>query len=520
MKLTGKNFIGKKQSSQGTAKYVASNPAAGTAIEPAFFEATTSEVDEAVLLAAKAFAIYSRTSADVRARFLEAIAEEIQQLGDVLLERCAKETGLPLARLTGERARTINQIKLFANYLRDGSWVDARIDHPDASRVPPKPDLRSMLVPLGPVGVFGASNFPLAFSVAGGDTISALAAGCTVVFKGHPAHPGTSEMVASAIIHACEKCQMPDGTFSLVNGKSIEVGKSLVQHPAISAIAFTGSFKGGKAIFDLANKRDRPIPVYAEMGSTNPVFILSDVLKERAESIAKDLVQSVTLGTGQFCTNPGLVMIPGEQRNFVSLLTRNFEDAACGLMLTSDIHSSFNNGIDALKSHGANVLAKGKEAGEGFSVSPHLFDTTGKKFLAETKLEEELFGPSTVIVHADDKKELLELAKKLTGHLTATVHGTETDLRDNEELLTILAQKVGRLVINGYPTGVEVAHAMVHGGPYPATTDSRTTSVGSNAMTRFARPLCFQNFPDALLPDALKESNPLGLRRFVDGKFV
>ncbi|HSU50262.1 MAG TPA: aldehyde dehydrogenase (NADP(+)), partial [Segetibacter sp.] len=430
--------------------------------------------------------------------------------------------GLPEARITGERGRTVGQLKLFAQLLREGSWVDARIDHADPDRKPlPKIDLRSMQKALGPVGVFGASNFPLAFSVAGGDTVSALAAGCPVVFKAHPAHPGTSELVGLAIQRAAQKTGMPEGVFSMVNGRSTEVGMALVRHPLIKAIGFTGSFFGGKALFDEANKRTEPIPVYAEMGSTNPVFILPGALAESREKIAQELAASVTLGVGQFCTNPGLVFIQqSENENqFREDLSKQVKELTSGVMLTSGIKNNFQKGIEKLIGvNGVEVLATGKSEGEGARGTPHLLHAAASLFLEKHELEEEVFGPSTLAITANDKQELLRAAKQLGGHITATIIGTEKDLQEYSELINVLEQKVGRLLINGYPTGVEVCHSMVHGGPYPATTDSRTTSVGTLAIHRFTRPVCYQNFPQSLLPSELKDDNPLGIWRLVDGE--
>jgi alpha-ketoglutaric semialdehyde dehydrogenase len=521
MELTGKNIIGNSQSAHGKTIFQGINAATGIKLKPDFSEATTQEVNEAVEKAASAFQQYRKKSAKERAAFLESIAEEIVALGDDLIRRCMEETGLPEARLTGERGRTVGQLKLFATLLREGSWVTARIDTADPERKPvPKPDVRSMQRALGPVGIFGASNFPLAFSVAGGDTASALAAGCTVVVKGHPAHPGVSEMVGVAIQNAVRKSGMPEGTFSMVQGVAMDVGLAIVRHPKITAIGFTGSFRGGKALFDEANKRPVPIPVYAEMGSTNPVFILPGAMKERKEAIARDLAASVTLGVGQFCTNPGLVFLQNssDEKEFKKMLSTNMEQINAGVMLTAGIRHAYQKGIDKLsKAPGVSVLAKGKDAGSDAQGIACVLESNFSSFLNNHLLEEEVFGPSTLAITANDKKEILLAAEKLGGHLTATVHGTDEDLKEYTDLLSILEQKVGRILINGYPTGVEVCHAMIHGGPYPATTDSRTTSVGTHAISRFARPVCYQNFPDALLPDELKESNPLSIFRFVNG---
>lgn len=522
MELTGKNIIGNKLSQESSATFYGENPATGKKLEPVFYEASQKEINEAIEKASKAFQQYRNKTGKEKAGFLEAIADEIIALDSSLITRAMEESGLPEARLTGERGRTVGQLKLFAQLLLEGSWVNARIDIADAERKPlPKPDVRSMEKAIGPVGVFGASNFPLAFSVAGGDTVSALAAGCPVVFKAHPAHPGTCELVGIAIQKAIKKTGMPEGTFSMINGRSTEVGMALVRHPFIKAIGFTGSFFGGKALFDEANKRAEPIPVYAEMGSVNPVFILPRILKEKGEKIAQDLAASVTLGVGQFCTNPGLVFVQqsDEENKFRDNLSKQVNEITPGVMLTSGIQNNYKKGIEKLSNvEGVAVLAKGKNEGEGSRGTPHVLHATAALFLQKHELEEEVFGPSTLAITANSKEELFQAAKKLGGHITATIHGTEEDLAEYAELINILEQKVGRVLINGYPTGVEVCHAMVHGGPYPATTDSRTTSVGTLAIHRFTRPVCYQNFPQSLLPAELKDDNPLGIWRLVNGE--
>ncbi len=522
--MTGKNIIGETLSGESKEIFYGENPATGERLEPAFYEATEQEINEAITKATEAFQIYRNVSGKDKAAFLENIADEIVGLGDELIKRCMEETGLPEPRLTGERGRTVGQLKLFASLLREGSWVDARIDTADPERKPlPKPDIRSMQRALGPVGVFGASNFPLAFSVAGGDTVSALAAGCPVVFKAHPAHPGVCELVGLAIQRAVKKSKMPEGTFSMINGRSTRVGMALVKHPSITAIGFTGSYRGGKALFDEANKRPVPIPVYAEMGSTNPVFILPDALKERKEKIAQDLAAAVTLGVGQFCTNPGLVFVPNsdEGSKFKDALSTSFKGIGAGVMLTSGIQGSFKKGIEKLSSAtGVEVLATGPAEGAGSRGVAHLLHASIDSFLKDPTLEEEVFGPSTLAITANTKDELIQAAEKLGGHITATLHATEKDLKEYKDLIAVLEQKVGRLIINGYPTGVEVCHAMVHGGPFPATTDSRSTSVGTGAISRFTRPVCYQNFPTSLLPQELQDGNPLGLWRLVNGERV
>lgn len=523
MELTGRNIIGDTLSAAGEKLFFAVNPSSGKELEPAYKEATQAEINTAVEKASAAFQQYRRKSGKEKAGFLEAIAEEIMSLGQDLITRCMEETGLPEARLTGERGRTVNQLKLFAQLLWEGSWVDARIDTADPERKPlPKADIRSMLKPIGPVGVFGASNFPLAFSVAGGDTASALAAGCTVVVKGHPAHPGTSEMVGLAIQRAVKSANMPEGTFSLLNGASVEVGLAVVRHPLIKAIGFTGSFQGGKALFDEAAKRAEPIPVYAEMGSSNPVFILPGALKERKDAIARDMTASVTLGVGQFCTAPGLIFFQAseEAEGFKKQFSERMESVDAGVMLTTGIQDKYQRGVERLsQTQGVEVLAKGKEAPSACPGTSYLLHTTARSFLDRQALQEEVFGPATLAVSAAHKDELLKAAEGLHGHLTVTIHGTEEDLLQHRDLIGILEQKAGRLIINGYPTGVEVCHSMVHGGPFPATTDSRSTSVGTAAINRFVRPVCYQNFSSALLPDELKDDNPLEIRRLVNGSY-
>ena len=522
MGLTGQNFIGNKQSAKGKSTFYAFNPSDGSKMEPAFVEATKEEINDAIKLAEEAFLEYRKKSGKEKAAFLNAIADEILALGDDLIKRCCAESGLPEGRITGERGRTMGQLKLFASLLEEGSWVDARIETAIPDRQPlPKADIRSMHKALGPVGVFGASNFPLAFSVAGGDTASALAAGCPVVVKGHPSHPGTCELIAKAISSAVKKTNMPEGTFSLIQGPSIEVGMELVKHPSIKAIGFTGSYRGGKALFDAAANRPEPIPVYAEMGSTNPVFILPGALKERNEALAKGLAASVTMGVGQFCTNPGLVFTENsaDADTFKQTTVNSFKDISAESMLNAGIKSAYESGVDRLsKEVGVEVLSSGKTDSSGYKGTAFLLQSTVANFIVNDHLQEEVFGPSTLMLSANNKKELIASAKKLTGHLTATLHATDEDLKNYADLVEILEQKVGRLIINAFPTGVEVCHSMVHGGPFPATTDSRTTSVGTMAISRFTRPVCYQGFPQFLLPDELKDGNPLNIWRMVNGE--
>ncbi|WP_420150926.1 aldehyde dehydrogenase (NADP(+)) [Spirosoma sp.] len=510
--------------SSSTDSFQGINPATGESLPGFFQEATADEVAQACEQASKAFSQYRKKTGAQKAHFLEQIAAEIEALGDELLTRAQAESGLPLARLTGERGRTAGQLRLFAEYLREGSWVNARIDTAMPERQPlPRPDLRQMLRPLGPVGIFGSSNFPLAFSVAGGDTASALAAGCPVVVKAHPAHPGTSQLVGEAIQRAVDVCGMPAGTFALVHGRTTAVGMAIVEHPAIKAIGFTGSLRGGKALFDAAARRPEPIPVYAEMGSTNPVFFLPNVLKEKGGALALAYVNSVTLGVGQFCTNPGLAIVQqsSEADTFVQEATKAVTNSQPAAMLTQGIQRAFTAGLDTLsQASGVQVLAQAAAVESFANGTPTLLTAKADTLLANPLIAEEVFGPSSVVVEATNREQLLAVAKELEGHLTATVYGTDEELLEYADLLEILEQKVGRLLINGFPTGVEVSHAMQHGGPYPATTDSRSTSVGTNAILRFARPVCYQNFPDALLPDELKSDNPLRIWRLVDGKWT
>lgn len=504
--------------------FQAINPATNEELDDVYFNTSNEEIDQIVNQAKVDFQSYNKKSNTEIADFLDQIGEEIMNLGDRLIERCHLETALPIGRLQGERGRTVNQLKLFAAVVREGSWVDARLDTAQPDRVPfPKPDIRHMLRPLGPVAVFGASNFPLAFSVAGGDTASALAAGCTVVVKGHPAHPGTSVLVATAISKAIKKTNMPEGTFSLIQGNNIDVGGALVKHPDIKAVGFTGSFKGGKALFDIANDRPEPIPVFAEMGSTNPVFFLPEVLKENANTLSKGLAGSIALGVGQFCTNPGLAFVQksDDLELFTKALAEEVGATSSETMLTPAISETYSNGLKKTQAvKGVEELATGVVSNSINTAKATIFKTSIEDFYKNPDLAEENFGPSSILVEAKSKEDILNAAKNLEGHLTATVHGTDSDLKNYKELFDILEQKVGRVIVNGYPTGVEVCHAMVHGGPYPATTAPQSTSVGTNAIKRFVRPVSFQNYPQSLLPLQLRDNNELNLWRLVNGEMT
>jgi 2,5-dioxopentanoate dehydrogenase len=480
-------------------------------------------MENTLQLAQQAFLVYQKMSFDKRASFLEAIAEEIMALGDALIDRCMAETALPAARLTGERARTCNQLKMFAKLLQDGWWVDARIDTAQPERQPlPKPGVRRMLVPIGPVAVFGASNFPLAFSTAGGDTASALAAGCPVIVKAHSSHPDTNEMVAGAIIKAAQKTGMPDGVFSTLTLSHADAIK-LVQHPVIRAVGFTGSRDAGMRLFQAAVGRPDPIPVFAEMSAVNPVVLFQGALQEKSAQIAKDLTASITLGVGQFCTNPGLVlMIDNEaSENFLELLAGHVRATTPGTMLNKNIHRNYNESVKERQSSAAVLANASQEANpERFEAQPVVFTVPGKDFLLQNGLKEEIFGPSSLIVLCKDENELLAVLQSLEGQLTATVHATNADEQLLQPVIDIITQKAGRIIYGGYPTGVEVCHAMQHGGPFPATTDGRSTSVGTAAIYRFVRPVAYQDFPDHLLPAALQNGNPLNILRLIDGQWT
>jgi 2,5-dioxopentanoate dehydrogenase len=524
--LTGRSIIGFREGKASGDLFYASNPATGEQLPDGFATASAKEIDLAACLAAEAFVSYGRTSGKQRATFLRKIAERLEDIASEVIERAGLETTLPQARLQGEMARTCGQLRLFATAVEEGSWVGARIDRADPARKPlPKPDVRSLLRPLGPVVVFGASNFPLAFSVAGGDTASALAAGNPVIVKAHPAHPGTSELVGRVVQESVRECGLPEGVFSLLFDAGTQVGIALVKHPMVKAGGFTGSLAGGRALMDVAAARPEPIPFYAEMGSTNPVFVLTGALHERGEAIAAGLHGSFTLGAGQFCTKPGMTFLTEgvEDTAFRNKLQELVEAPAEYKLLTAGIRSAYQAAIAERKKGSVAAVAEAPApavTSNGFAVGAALFETDAASFLKNSALESEIFGPTTLLVRNAKRDELLEIARNLEGHLTATIHGTDDDLREFAELIAILEGKVGRLVFNGFPTGVEVTHAMVHGGPYPATSDGRTTSVGSMAIFRFARAVCYQGFPDHALPDELKDANPLGIWRMVDGKMM
>ncbi len=480
-----------------------SSPASGEA--HSFSMGSAEMVDRAVKAAEDAFWSYGYSSREDRAKFLEAIADEIEARGDQITAIGTAETGLPEGRLQGERGRTTGQIRLFAEVLRKGDYLDRRHDEALPDRQPlPRPDLKMVQRPIGPVAVFGASNFPLAFSTAGGDTASALAAGCPVIVKGHPAHPGTGEIVAEAIHAAIKTCGMPAGVFSLVQGGDFTVGQALVQHPLIRAVGFTGSLRGGRALFDLCAQRDEPIPFFGELGSINPMFLMPNALAARGADMGKSWAGSLTMGAGQFCTNPGVAIVPEgtDGDAFVAAAREALEDAAPQTMLTDGIADAMRSGASKIADH-AGVDAVLKRDCDGRAAIAHIYEMTAEVFLSDEDLSEEVFGPLGLVVRVKDDAQALEIAHGLKGQLTATIHMDEADTDAARALVPVLERKAGRLLVNGFPTGVEVAEAMVHGGPYPASTNFGATSVGTLSIRRFLRPVCYQNLPDALLPQDL-----------------
>ncbi len=519
--LLGTSIIGYSRGASGEPCGHGIHVARGAKLEPAIVAATPAEVDQAVELAESAFSAYASLSGKARGAFLRAIAAEIEAVAEDIAGRGVMETGLPDARLRGETARTTGQLRLFAALVEEGSWVDARIERAQPDRQPlPKPDVRSMLRPLGPVAVFCASNFPLAFSVAGGDTASALAAGCPVVVVAHHSHPGLAEIVGQAVMRAALATNMPEGVFSLLYGGGRSVGMSVVQHPLIQAVGFTGSRAGGLALMDAAANRPQPIPMYAEMSSVNPVVILPGALERGEAALAETWINSLTLGTGQFCTNPGLLFLPeGTGLVFLEKVKALVASAPPGLMLNAAICEAYAETTEAFaRTAGVETVARSAaQAGSG-QGSPVVFSVSVRRFLEEDLLQGEMFGPAALIVRGS-LPEIEATISELEGQLTATVHGTEAELATNVSLVAVLERKAGRLVFNGFPTGVEVCHSMVHGGPFPSTSDGRSTSVGSMAIFRFTRSVAFQGFPDSCLPPELQEGNPLGIRRLMDGRW-
>lgn len=517
--ILGHNYIGGQRSAQGSVIVNSVDATTGQALPYDFYQATAQEVDRAACAAAAAYPAYKALSAERRAAFLDAIADELDALDDQFVALVCRETALPAARIAGERGRTSGQMRLFATVLRRGDFYAARIDQALPERTPlPRPDVRQYRIGLGPVAVFGASNFPLAFSTAGGDTASALAAGCPVVFKAHSGHMATAEQVADAILRAAERTGMPQGVFNMIYGAG--VGEALVKHPSIQAVGFTGSLKGGRALCDMAAARPQPIPVFAEMSSINPVIILPQALQVRSATVARELAASVVQGCGQFCTNPGLVigLRSPAFTAFIEQLAGQINEQPAQTMLNAGTLRSYAKGVSQLAEH-ALVEHLAGLAQQGAQAQPQVFRADVRLLLeGEPVLQEEVFGPTTVVIEVQDAAQLDAAIQSLHGQLTATLIGEPEDLQQFGGLTPLLEQKVGRILINGYPTGVEVCDAMVHGGPYPATSDARGTSVGTLAIDRFLRPVCFQNYPDSLLPEPLKNANPLGIQRLVDGQ--
>ncbi|MDH7448019.1 aldehyde dehydrogenase (NADP(+)) [Aquimarina sp. 2201CG14-23] len=520
--ITGKNYIGNQLSAKGATTYTTFNPKLNLENSHTFFEASTEEIEKTVLLASKAFESFKKVSGPKKAEFLNAIADEILALDQTLVETYMSETGLPEGRAKGERGRTIGQLRMFAELVETGSWVEATIDTADLDRQPiPKQDIRKMLVPLGPVVVFGASNFPLAYSTAGGDTAAALAAGCPVIVKSHPMHAGTGELVSSAIIKAAQKTGMPNGVFSNLNSSGIEVGVQLVNHPKVKAVGFTGSIKGGRALFDLASKRPEPIPVFAEMGSINPVVLLPKATESKGEDLAKTYAQSITLGTGQFCTNPGLILgIKGAALDtFVQVLSDEILKIEPSCMLHPNIIGNYDkNKATALQQNGLTITADYNNDIATNHARQTVTTVEGKTFLENTTLHQEVFGPFSMVVQCKDADELETVISQLEGQLTGTILAENGEAAAYTPIIEALQNRVGRIIFNGVPTGVEVCAAMLHGGPYPASTDSRFTAVGIHSIKRWVRPFSYQSWPNDLLPDALKNENSLGILRLVNGK--
>ena len=522
--ITGKNYIGNQLSANGSKTFKTFNPKLNIENNWEITEATKEEVNEAAQLATEASKTYSKLSGVKKAEFLRAIADEIEALGDELVSVYSSESGLPAGRAMGERGRTVGQLRAFANHVEEGNWVDATIDTAIPDRQPlPKVDLRKMNVPLGPVVVFGASNFPLAFSTAGGDTAAALAAGCPVIVKSHPMHAATGEMVAGAIVRAAHKTGMPNGVFSNLNSSGIEVGQQLVQNPNVKGVGFTGSIRGGRALYDLAAKRPEPIPVFAEMGSINPVIMLPKALENRAESLAKTYAGSITLGTGQFCTNPGLILGVKSKAltTFVNALAEEIVKVEPSCMLHPNIAGAYeSNKATAMSQTGIEVLA-GYEADVKPNYGRQVVTTVeGETFLNNPTLHHEVFGPFSLVVQCENINQLEQIISSLEGQLTGTIISDDNEITQHTKVVNELQNRVGRIIFNGVPTGVEVCPSMQHGGPYPASTDSRFTAVGVDSIKRFVRPFSYQDWPNEMLPDELKNENPLNIIRNVNNELT
>ncbi|MFE4542405.1 aldehyde dehydrogenase (NADP(+)) [Arthrobacter sp. NPDC056727] len=519
--IAGQTVIGEGKTTNGF------NPSTNEALEPAYTLLTEEQLKAATAAAAEAFASFSTLDPETHAAFLDAIADNIEAIGDELIVRAGQETGLPAARLTGERARTTGQLRLFADVVRQGDFRGVRIDPAIPDRTPlPRPDIRQRQIPLGPVAVFGASNFPLAFSTAGGDTASALAAGCPVVFKAHNAHPGTSELVGHAVTKAVKDLGLHPGVFSLIYGPGSSIGQALVADPAIKAVGFTGSQSAGIALMRTAAARPEPIPVYAEMSSLNPVFVFEGALKgdgASIDSLAAAYVAAVTGSSGQLCTSPGLLFAPAGAAGdkFAAAVGRAVAACAGQTMLTAGIADSWNAGTQALAAaQNVTVVGTGTPGPTENAPAPAIYGTEVRDFITNEVLHAEIFGAASLVIRYSSAEELIEAVNRIEGQLTASLQLTEEDYPTAAPLIPVLEQKVGRIIVNGWPTGVEVGHAMVHGGPFPATSDARTTSVGTLAINRFLRPVAYQNLPLELLPAALRDANPWHLNRRINGNVV
>ncbi len=522
--ITGKNYIGNVLSSIGNVTFKTFNPQTNTENEIIYTEASIIEIEKATELATKAYKVFKTISGAKKSEFLNEIATEIEALGDELIQTYCSETGLPENRAIGERGRTVFQLRSFANLVQEGSWVEVAIDTAKPNRQPiPKVDIRKMYVPLGPIVVFGASNFPLAYSTAGGDTAAAFAAGCPVIVKSHPMHAGTGELVASAIIKAAENTGMPNGVFSNLNSSGIEIGEVLVKHPQVKAVGFTGSINGGRALYDMAAKRKEPIPVFAEMGSINPVIILPNATKNEGEKWAKTYANSITLGSGQFCTNPGLILgIKGDElSNFIKILSEEIVKIEPSCMLHPNIIGAYESNKEKMIAQQGLQTAATINNEVLKNYGRQLITTVeGATFLANTTLHQEVFGPFSMVVQCENIQQLETIISKLEGQLTGTILSENNEIKNYPTIVSELQNRVGRIIFNGVPTGVEVCPSMVHGGPYPASTDSRFTAVGVNSIKRWVRPFSFQSWPNELLPDELKNENPLGILRLIDGKLT
>tara|TARA_B100000795_G_C22774988_1_gene429604 strand:- start:150 stop:1724 length:1575 start_codon:yes stop_codon:yes gene_type:complete len=519
--ITGKNYIGNSLSAKGAITFKTFNPILNIKNKSIFYEASNEELEAAVSLASSAFKEFRKTTGKQKAAFLNAVADEILALDDLLIQTYCLESGLPAGRAKGERGRTIFQLRSFAELIGEGSWVEATIDTAVPERTPaPKPDLRKMLIPLGPIVVFGASNFPLAYSTAGGDTAAAFAAGCPVIVKSHPMHAGTGELIASAIVKAAVTTGMPNGVFSNLNSSGIEVGVNLVKHPQIKAVGFTGSIKGGRALYNLASKREEPIPVFAEMGSVNPVVILPEALSKNGKSLAKKYAGSITLGTGQFCTNPGLILgiRSIDFTDFIQNLGEEILQIQPSVMLHPNIIGAYEtNKNKTISQSNLEVVAHYEDAVNANFARQMITTVEGKTFLENSTLHQEIFGPFSIVVQCKDTHQLEEIISQLEGQLTGTIIAENNEIATHPKIIDAMQHRVGRIIFNGVPTGVEVSPSMVHGGPYPSSTDSRFTAVGTNSIKRWVRPFSYQDWPNSLLPDELKNENPLEISRHENG---